>query len=502
MLGGILVKLNAVVELAEEIMIVKGIGPAFVDLLAHFQGQVGPLILQMAPGQIQGGLGVLRLGGQLLLQLGDQGQVPLPEPVGDLLHEKRIVAADVHHIVEGLLSIEKLTTGGLAFGNALKGLDMLRIALQDPADQWLGIICGTVLDQQHGIIQGQGVILGPLLRQLPEDGHGFLPALLEQKLLGPEDPAIGMALRQAFQPLHQRFTLLRGGLADLIVEAAVGIAGLCIPAGLKLLIGQAGLEADTVDNAIVHEFRRDQLPQLLRPFHPGKGGVQRPPNGPGQIVMLHQKPQQGLLGLGPGIQCGADGIIQKRSPAFRPDAACKIIIKSGNSGTPATQGAVVDSILLRPLLSQAQGLLISSPEGLEFLGLVLGIRGPQLGRNAQNRPIHSLQSFLFLSLRLIITYRCKKYKKKEPDVQALFQLKISVASSITRTMGIPVVSRKYRRASSISLAFRSSSERFRRAVGLSEESSPQERDPTGSSSPSFWASSRTARSRSADRVFR
>ena len=171
--------------------------------------------------------------------------------------------------------------------------------------------------------------------------------------------------------------------------------------------------------------------------------------------MLHQKAQQGLLGLGTGVQTGTDGVVQQLPPGLGPDAAGEIVIEGGDGGLPAAQGAFIRLGLHGALIGQPEGLLVSGAEGLEFLGLVLWIRGPQFGTvgggdgffivggpNAQDRPVHSLQSFLFLSLHFIITHRWRKHKKKEPDRQALFHLKMSAASSTTRTMGMPVVSRK------------------------------------------------------------
>ena len=279
--GGILVQLDAVVELAEEVVVVKGVGLALVDFLAHLQGQVRALVLQMAPGQVQGGLGIVGVGGQCGLELADEGQVPLPEPVGDLLGQDGIIAGDVHDLIEGLLGVGELAPDGLALGHALEGMDVLGVVRQDPADQRLGLVRMAVLDQQAGIVQGQGVIVGPGLGQLPEDGHGLLPLLLGQVLLGPEDPAIGVALGQAFQPLQQWLPLVGSGAADLIVELAVSIADLAVPTGLKLVIGQGGDEADAVDHAVLDELRGEGLAELAGALHPGEGGIQGPPHGPG-----------------------------------------------------------------------------------------------------------------------------------------------------------------------------------------------------------------------------
>ena len=187
----------------------------------------------------------------------------------------------------------------------------------------------------------------------------------------------------------------------MIVNTAILIAGGGILAGDEQRIGEIVGIADAVDDGVAHEILGEVLIQLAAALHPRKGGVQYLPHLLGQIEVLGQKLQQRFLGRCAAVQSHAHILTQQRAPMFGVDAGGEIAIQPTDTLHPQPHGALVAGRNGFFPISEAQCLFIGGTEGLEFLGLVLGIYICQLRTigssdtgfilrflNAQYIPVH------------------------------------------------------------------------------------------------------------------
>ena len=241
------------VELGVEIVVVKGIGGGFVYGFRHLQSLVRPLILQMAPGQVNGGGRIGGISRQSGLILADQHAVPGAQQLRQPLHGHGIIAAFMHDLKNALLGIDQVSPARQGIGKSFLRINVQRVTLQNHIQDRFGFSIPLHGNTGHGIAGLHVVQVGVAFRQCAESIQRLLLPALDEVQVQAHTHAEGMLLGQSLHPVENGPPLLRNSPNALIIEPAVIIAALGIQSGLEILIGQGLVHANAAQNALLHK---------------------------------------------------------------------------------------------------------------------------------------------------------------------------------------------------------------------------------------------------------